>query len=201
MVRFESQPRARGGLRVVWPRRFLEIRTRFAMNTDVLLPLKDLDPEIPKQIEDCVERWSDQEGNLIMILHEIQNHHGYVPREASLLLAEKTGVPLARIYEVLTFYHYFRLVPQGKHNITVCNGTACYLKGSARLLAELESRLGIKEGETTDDRQFHLETVRCIGCCGMSPALVVDKKTIGRAATTDVASIIERIRIQEENHE
>jgi bidirectional [NiFe] hydrogenase diaphorase subunit len=100
---------------------------------------------------------------------------------------------------VLTFYHYFRLVPQGKHNLTVCNGTACYLKGAARLLAELESRLGIKEGETTADRQFHLETVRCIGCCGMSPALVVDKKTLGRVAPTDVAGIVERIRIQEEN--
>jgi NADH-quinone oxidoreductase subunit E len=170
------------------------------MNTAVLPPLRELEPEVLKQIDDCVERWSDQEGNLIMILHEIQNHHGYVPREASLLLAERTGVPLARIYEVLTFYHYFRLVPQGKHNITVCNGTACYLKGSARLLAELESRLGIKEGETTGDRQFHLETVRCIGCCGMSPALVVDKKTHGRVAPTEVAGIIERIRIQEENN-
>ena len=169
------------------------------MNTAVLPPLRDLEPEVLEQIDDCVERWSDQEGNLIMILHEIQNHHGYVPREASLLLAQKTGVPLARIYEVLTFYHYFRLVPQGKHTITVCNGTACYLKGSARLLAELESRLGIKEGETTDDRLFHLETVRCIGCCGMSPALVVDKNTVGRVAPTDVASIVERIRIQEEN--
>lgn len=171
------------------------------MNTAVLPPLKDLDPEVQEEIDDCVERWSDQEGNLIMILHEIQNHHGYVPREASLLLAEKTGVPLARIYEVLTFYHYFRLVPQGKHTITVCNGTACYLKGSARLLAELESRLGIKEGQTTEDRQFHLETVRCIGCCGMSPAMVVDKKTIGKASPTDIAGIIERIRIQEERHE
>lgn len=171
------------------------------MNAAVLPPLMDLDPEVQREIDDCVERWSDQEGNLIMILHEIQNHHGYVPREASLLLAERIGVPLARIYEVLTFYHYFRLVPQGKHNITVCNGTACYLKGSARLLAELESRLGIKEGETSEDRQFHLETVRCIGCCGMSPAMVVDKKTIGKAAPTDVAGIIEAIRNQDERHE
>jgi NADH:ubiquinone oxidoreductase subunit E len=135
---------------VGWQAPVLGIQTREAMNTAVLPPLKDLDPEVQEEIDDCVERWSDQEGNLIMILHEIQNHHGYVPREASLLLAEKTGVPLARIYEVLTFYHYFRLVPQGKHTITVCNGTACYLKGSARLLAELEGRLGIKEGQTTE---------------------------------------------------
>jgi NADH-quinone oxidoreductase subunit E len=164
----------------------------------VLPPLRDLEPDILKEIDDCVERWSDQEGNLIMILHEIQNHHGYVPRECSLLLSEKTGIPLARIYEVLTFYHYFRLIPQGRHNITVCNGTACYLKGSTRLLDELETRLGIKEGQTTTDRQFHLETVRCIGCCGMAPAVVVDKHTNGRVNVTDVASIIERIRIQDE---
>ncbi len=171
------------------------------MTAAVLPPLKGSAPEIPEHIEDCVERWSDQEGNLIMILHEIQNRHGYVPREASLLLAKMTQVPLARIYEVLTFYNYFRLVPQGKHTITVCNGTACYLKGAARLLAELENRLGIQDGETTDDRLFHLETVRCIGCCGMSPAVVVDKKTIGKVAPTDAAGIIEKIRNEEERNE
>ena len=168
------------------------------MNATIQPPLRDLEPEVLEQIDECVERWSDQEGNLIMILHEIQNHHGYVPRESSLLLAQKTGIPLARIYEVLTFYHYFRLVPQGKHTITVCNGTACYLKGSARLVSELEHRLGIKEGETTGDRCFPLETVRCIGCCGMAPAVVVDKTTVGRVAPVDIAPIIERIRIQEE---
>jgi NADH:ubiquinone oxidoreductase subunit E len=169
------------------------------MSTAAVLPtLRDLEPDILQEIDNCVERWSDQEGNLIMILHEIQNHHGYVPRESSLLLSEKTGVPLARIYEVLTFYHYFRLVPQGRHSITVCNGTACYLKGSARLLGELESRLGIKDGETTEDRGFHIETVRCIGCCGMAPAVVVDKQTHGRVEAADIASIIERIRIQDE---
>lgn len=156
-----------------------------------------LEPDVHEEIDECVRRWSDQEGNLIMILHEIQNHHGYVPREASLLLAERTGVPLARIYEVLTFYHYFRLVPQGRHNITVCNGTACYLKGAARILAEIEKRLEIKEGETTPDRLFHLETVRCIGCCGMSPAVVVDKETVGKVSPTDVPGMIESIREHE----
>ena len=136
-----------------------------------------------------------------MILHEIQNRHGFVPREASLLLSGETGVPLARIYEVLTFYHYFRLVAQGKHNITVCNGTACYLKGAGRLLAELESRLGIKDNQTTEDRLIHLETVRCVGCCGLSPVVVVDKKTVGKVFPTDMAGIIEGIRNREEKEE
>jgi NADH-quinone oxidoreductase subunit E len=163
--------------------------------------LENMDPEVRSEVSDCLEKWKDKEGNLIMILHEIQNRHGFVPREASLLLAEETGVPLARIYEVLTFYHYFKLVAPGKHHVTVCNGTACYLKGAGRILAELENRLKIKDGETTVDRLFHLETVRCIGCCGMSPAIVVDRKTIGKVGVTDVAGVIEKIRQQEENNE
>lgn len=167
----------------------------------VLPALKSLDPEVRSGINECIDHWKDREGNLIMILHEIQNRHGYVPREASLLLAEETGIPLARIYEVLTFYHYFRLVAQGKHNITVCNGTACYLKGAERILMELERQLNIKDGQTTEDQMIHLETVRCVGCCGMSPALVVDKKTVGKVDPAAVAGIVEDIRNREASHE
>lgn len=171
------------------------------MNAPAFAPMKALDPELRSEVEACLADWMDKEGNLIMILHAIQNRCGFVPREVSLFLAEEMGIPLARIYEVLTFYHYFKLVAPGKHHLTVCNGTACYLKGAGRLLAELESRLEIRDGETTDDRMFHLETVRCIGCCGLSPAMVVDQKTVGKVAVTDIAGMIERIRIQEESHE
>ncbi|TVR49366.1 MAG: NAD(P)H-dependent oxidoreductase subunit E [Puniceicoccaceae bacterium] len=150
------------------------------------------------EIRHCLDKWKEKDGNLIMILHEIQNRHGYVPRGASLFLAQETGVAVARIYEVLTFYHYFRLVPPGKHNLTVCNGTACYLKGSGRVLGELERRLGISEGKTTSDRLFHLETVRCIGYCAMAPAMVVDGKAMGKLTTDDVASVVEKIRKREE---
>lgn len=169
------------------------------MNASALVPMEKMDPQLRSMVEHCLGEWEGREGNLIMILHEIQNRHGFVPREASLLLAEAMGIPVARIYEVLTFYHYFKLIAPGKHNLTVCNGTACYLKGSGRLLAELERRLGIQDGETTEDRMFHLESVRCIGCCGMSPAMVVDQKTVGKVAVTDVAGMIERIRIEEES--
>lgn len=150
------------------------------------------------EVDRCVAMWKGREGNLIMILHEIQNAYGYVPREASLLLSEQLNIPLARIYEVLTFYHYFRLVPRGKHNATVCNGTACYLKGAGPIIEQWKSRLGIREGETTADRQFHLETVRCIGCCGMAPAMVLDGKTMGRVKPDQVAGIIDKIRKEEE---
>jgi len=139
-----------------------------------------------------VEPWRGKEGNLIMILHAIQNEHGYIPRGVAMVLADELGTSLARIYEVITFYHYFKLVPPGKHNLSVCTGTACYLKGAANIISEVEGQLGIRAGETTEDRTFHLETVRCIGCCGMSPALIMDGKTHGRIRTSDIEDIIRK---------
>ena len=112
-------------------------------------------------------------------------------------LSRELGVKLARIYEVITFYHYFKLQPPAKHDVTVCNGTACYLKGAGELLNELRTRLGIAEGQTTTDRKYHLGTVRCIGCCGMSPAMVVDGKTHGRVKTSEIAGILESIAPKE----
>lgn len=153
-----------------------------------------LDSAIRRDVQAQVARWRNEEGNLIMILHAIQNQHGYVPREVAMELSRELGVKLARIYEVITFYHYFKLQPPGLHNVIVCNGTACYLKGAPDLLNEARSRLGISEGQTTADRQVHLDTVRCIGCCGMSPAVVVDGTTHGRVKSTDIATLIEGVR-------
>lgn len=149
-----------------------------------------LDSTLRRDVQQHVAKWKDEEGNLIMILHAIQNQHGYVPREVAMELSRELGVKLARIYEVITFYHYFKLQPPGKHTITVCNGTACYLKGSTDLLNELRAQLGIAEGQTTADRQFHLDVVRCIGCCGMAPAMVVDGKTCGKVKPSEVAGHI-----------
>ena len=156
-----------------------------------------LDSTIRRDLQPHLTRWRDEEGNLIMILHAIQNQHGYVPREVAMELSRELGVKLARIYEVITFYHYFRLQPPGAHNITVCNGTACYLKGSADILSRLSAKLGIADGQTTPDRQFHLETVRCIGCCGMSPAVVVDGKICGHAKPGDFDGMIDKLRGKE----
>lgn len=153
-----------------------------------------LETGIRRDVQKHVGRWRNEEGNLIMILHAIQNQYGYVPREVAMELSRELGVKLARIYEVITFYHYFKLQPPGKHNVTVCNGTACYLKGSAGLLNELRNQLGVGEGQTTPDREFHVDVVRCIGCCGMSPAMVVDGKTHGRVKPTDIAGLLEPIR-------
>lgn len=157
-----------------------------------------LDTTIRRDVQQHVADWRNEEGNLIMILHAIQNQHGYVPREVAMELSRELGVKLARIYEVITFYHYFKLQPPGAHNITVCNGTACYLKGASELLNELKTQLGVAEGQTTSDRQFHLDVVRCIGCCGMAPAMVVDGKTCGHAKPADVAGHIATIKAKKE---
>lgn len=141
-----------------------------------------------------VARWRAEEGNLIMILHAIQNQYGFVPRAVAMELSRELGVKLARIYEVITFYHYFKLQPPGKHNVTVCNGTACYLKGAASLLAEVRTQLGVGEGQTTPDREFRFDVVRCIGCCGMSPTLVCDGKTFGHVKPGEIAHIIADVR-------
>ena len=157
-----------------------------------------LDTTIRRDVQQHVADWKDEEGNLIMILHAIQNQYGYVPREVAMELSRELGVKLARIYEVITFYHYFKLQPPGAHNITVCNGTACYLKGSTELLNELRTQLGVAEGQTTPDRQIHLDVVRCIGCCGMAPAMVVDGKTCGHAKPADIAGHIASVRAKKE---
>jgi NADH-quinone oxidoreductase subunit E len=146
--------------------------------------------KIEKEIREIADAWKDKEGNLIMVLHQIQNRYGYVPREVSLVLSEVLDVPLARIYEVITFYHFFRLSPPGKKTISVCMGTACYLKGGAELVAELEHLLCIKPGETTKDGQFHLEVVRCLGCCGLAPVLKIGEKIYGGVKKKDIGNII-----------
>ncbi len=152
---------------------------------------------VRRDIEEHLERWKDEEGNLIMVLHAIQNQHGYIPREVAMELSRGFGVKLARIYEVITFYHYFKLQPPGQHNVVVCNGTACYLKGAADLINEARTRLGVGEGQTTADRKYHFDVVRCIGCCGMSPAVVLDGKTHGRVKSSDLGGLIEGLARKE----
>ena len=149
-----------------------------------------VESNVRKEVDALVEKWKDEEGSLILILHEIENQHGYVPREVAMEVSHALGVKLARIYEVLTFYHYFKLKPPGRHNMSLCMGTACYLKGAPAMLAEAKSQLKVEEGATTADREWHLDVVRCIGCCGMSPAMVVDGKTYGRLTVTDVPRLI-----------
>jgi NADH-quinone oxidoreductase subunit E len=126
------------------------------------------------------KRWKSKRGSLIMALHALQDRYGYVPREAAMSLGEQMDVPLARIYEVLTFYNYFRLKSPGNHVVSVCMGTACYLKGAPHLLENASAKLGIGAGETTPDGEYHLQVVRCVGCCGLAPVVTVDAKLLAK---------------------
>lgn len=141
-------------------------------------------------LDALAKKWTGKRGNLIMILHEIQNHYGYVPREVSFELSRILDMPLARIYEVITFYHFFKLKPPAKHTINVCMGTACYLKGTQRLLGEIQNILNIEDGQTTKDGLFQLEVVRCIGCCGLAPVMVIGQKVYGKVKPEEISEIL-----------
>jgi NADH-quinone oxidoreductase subunit E len=143
-----------------------------------------------RELHEIVGEWKNKEGNLIMVLHQIQNRYGYVPRSLSLEISKMLKIPLARIYEVITFYNYFKLQQPGQHTISVCLGTACYLKGAPLLLSELERQLHIAQGETTKDGLFHIEVVRCLGCCGLAPVVKVDEKIYGEVKQSDISKIL-----------
>lgn len=145
-------------------------------------------------LNDLARKWKGKQGNLIMILHEIQNHYGYIPRPVAMNLSNVIDVPLARIYEVITFYNYFKLEPPGKFNIAVCMGTACYLKGAPEILNEIKERLDIEIGQTTPDGKFHLDSVRCLGCCGLAPVMTINGEIHGKVKKSQVVEILSRYK-------
>jgi NADH-quinone oxidoreductase subunit E len=140
-------------------------------------------------------KWKMKRGSLIMALHDLQSRVGYVPRESAMKLGRQMGVPLARIYEVVTFYNYFKLEAPGKYVISVCLGTACHIKGSAELLSGMERELNVHEGQSTPDKEYHLQAVRCLGCCGLAPLVSVNGKVYAKLKTTDSRTVIDRIQI------
>lgn len=127
---------------------------------------------------------------LIAILHHAQGMYGYLSKEVMEHIAQVTEVPAAEIYGVATFYSYFRHVPQGKHHISVCMGTACYIRGGAKLLETIENMLDIKTGETTEDMLFTLGETRCIGACGLAPIVMIDDKVYGRVEPEQLKEIL-----------
>jgi len=149
---------------------------------------------VNEQVTQIAEKWKTREGNLIMILHEIQGHFGYIPREVALSISKVLDVPLACIYEVITFYNYFKLEKPGKVNIAVCLGTACYLKGAPDILEEIKSILNIKEGQTTPDGHYHLDAVRCLGCCGLAPVIMINEKIYGKVQKSQLMDILSKYK-------
>lgn len=148
------------------------------------------DEVLTPELEAFIRKWKNEPGNLIMVLHKVQEHFGYVPRPAAFQVAEQLGIPLAKVYGVLTFYHFFKLTKPGRFQISVCMGTACYLKGAADLLQELENILGVGLDTVTPDGLFSVEAVRCLGCCGLAPVMSVNGTMHGNLKREDVAGIV-----------
>jgi NADH-quinone oxidoreductase subunit E len=151
---------------------------------------------ISDKLRSFIEEWKEKPGNLIMILHKAQEEYGYLSAPLIEFLAKTLYVSRAKIYGVATFYHFFKLQKPGRHVISVCMGTACYLKGAEDLLKELMSLLEITLDETTEDGCFSLETVRCIGCCGLAPVIAVDGEVFGRVQKKELPKIVSKYRDQ-----
>jgi len=143
-----------------------------------------------ENLKAILSRYKGKNNELIPILQEVQEEFGYIPEEAMTEVAKFLGVPKSRVYSVTTFYAQFRLTPIGRNHIMVCRGTACHVRGATRILEEMEKLLNIKEGETTLDREFSLETVACIGACGVGPNVVINKNTYGRLTTRILSDVL-----------
>lgn len=151
------------------------------------------DDKLIKQLELIIDEYRGEPSGLIQVLTKAQNLIGYLPMWVQTRVAKGLGVSLQEVYGVVTFYAFFSLIPRGRHKISVCSGTACYVKGSKAVLKKLREVLGIKPGQTTPDSRFNLEVVRCIGACGLAPAMIIDGKDVhGRLEPEQIQGILEQ---------
>ena len=153
------------------------------------VPFKDT-PEQKARLDEIIEAHKNEPGALMPILQKAQEIYGYLPIEVQKIISDNTGIPLEKIYGVVTFYAQFSLYPKGEYTISVCLGTACYVKGAGDIYDKLQEKLGIAGGECTPDGKFSLEACRCIGACGLAPVLTVNEDVYGRLTVDDVDKII-----------
>lgn len=147
-----------------------------------------------EKLDAVIAEWKDVPGGLLPIMQHAQEICGCVNEEVQHYLSEKTGAPVSEIYGVATFYSQFTLQPRGKFTIGLCLGTACYVRGSQLVLDELEKQIGISVGKTTADGMFTLEATRCIGCCGLAPAMMINDEVYGRLTPKEIPAIVEKYR-------
>ena len=138
-----------------------------------------------------LKRHGTDRSDLIPIIQDAQDAIGYLPEDMLQDVAGHLNIPEAQVYGVVTFYAQFHLTPQGKHRVRVCRGTACHVRGSGRIRRLVERKLGIKEGDTTDDRLFTYETVACVGCCALSPVMMIDDKYFGRITAEKAEAVLD----------
>lgn len=155
----------------------------------------NLDSEKLKALDQYIDGLKKKEGALINILHEAQDIFGYLPQDLQLFIARKLEIPAAKVFGVVTFYSYFTTEPRGQHTINVCMGTACFVKGADKILEEFKKQLKIEEGKNmSEDGMFTLNSLRCVGACGLAPVVLVDGKVYGRVKVEDVEKIIGNYR-------
>ena len=147
-----------------------------------------------RKIQEICSRYADEKTPLMMILSDIQNEFGYIPLEVQKIVSDKTGIPVAEIYGVVTFYSFFSLEPKGKYIVGCCLGTACYVKGAQQIVDKFSEILGIKPGQTTEDGMFTIDALRCIGACGIAPAVTINGKVYPKVSVTQVPDIIDQYR-------
>lgn len=150
-------------------------------------------------IDHLIEKYKNMKGNLIPLLQGTQNTYGYIPKSAFNKLADETGLSLSDMYGVATFYAQFRLKPVGKHIIKVCHGTACHVQNANEVSDSIKEALAIKDGETTPDGLFTLESVACLGCCSLAPVMAIGDDTFGKLTGSEAVKIVKNIRIRENN--
>jgi len=153
-----------------------------------------LSQEKISQLEAICKEFNNDKGELINVLHKAQHIFGYLPAEVQEVIAKELKTSVAHVYGVVSFYSFFTMVPKGEHPISICMGTACYVRGAEKVLDEFKRILNVKVGETTTDGKFSLSCLRCVGACGLAPVVLVGEKVYGRVAPDGVKEIIEEYR-------
>ena len=149
--------------------------------------------KIKEEVAEILKQYKIDKDNLIPILNDVQEKYGYIPKTAQLSISEYLKIPMAEIFGVITFYSRFTLEPKGKYNISVCLGTACYVKGSQAILDRLKDRLKIEEGKTTADGKFSIDTTRCVGACGIAPVFTVNNEVYGHATVKKLDEVLNEL--------
>lgn len=155
--------------------------------SSIKIELRQQDVE---KINEICDSFNNEPLELINVLHKTQEHFGYLPAEVQEVIASKLNVSTAQVYGVVTFYSFFTMTPKGKHPISICMGTACYVRGAEKVLDEFKKELALQVGQTTADGKFSLSSLRCVGACGLAPVVLVGEKTYGRVAPDDVKAIL-----------
>jgi NADH:ubiquinone oxidoreductase subunit E len=153
--------------------------------------MKEITEEMWKEIDSVIQRYKGKPGALIPVLEECQNACGYLPMEVQERISKGLNIPGSNIYGVVTFYSFFTMVPKGRHTIKVCLGTACYVKGGKANLESIQDEFGVEVRGTTGDLRFSLDSVRCIGACGMAPAMVVDDDTYAQVSKQNIMKMLD----------